>query len=249
MRILSFIIVFTLSSLAYGQVYTSSLEGGLVLSNIPRPSFACVRQLKKNNRALYQNLINAASVKYSLDPKVLEAVIDAESQYNPRALSCKGAQGLMQLMPQTAWQLGVSNPYDPEQNIDAGARYLKQMLDKFGALELALAAYNAGPGAVEKHGGIPPYKETKEYVKKICSRVSYNYQVGQAVTSNKKYQSGHSELGSFAGQTEGSNNNDDSSLPKVTPASKKDTKSKVKQKITKKIRIKTDNKGNLIISN
>jgi len=205
------LIILTLSSLAYGQVYTSALEDGLLLSNIPRPSFACVKQLKKNNRVLYQNLINAASQKYALSPQLLEAVIDAESQYNPKALSCKGAQGLMQLMPQTAWQLGVSNPFDPEQNIDAGARYLKLMLDKFGALELALAAYNAGPAAVERYGGIPPYQETKEYVKKICSRVSYSFQKNQVV--------------------------------------EKPRSSKIKQKVIKKIKVKTDNNGNLIISN
>ncbi|MBI4726031.1 lytic transglycosylase domain-containing protein [candidate division TA06 bacterium] len=205
------IIILTLSSLVYGQVYTSALEDGLLLSNIPRANFACVRQLKKNNRVLYQNLINAASQKYALSPQALEAVIDAESQYNPRALSCKGAQGLMQLMPQTAWQLGVSNPFDPEQNIDAGARYLKQMLDKFGALESALAAYNAGPGAVERYGGIPPYQETKEYVKKICSKVSDNFHVSQVV--------------------------------------KKDQSGKIKQKVIKKIKVKTDNNGDLIISN
>ena len=211
MKTSGIIIVLALGSLAYGQVYTSSVENGLVLSNIPRANFACVRQLKKYNRVLYQNLIKAASQKYALSPQVLEAVIDAESGYNPKALSCKGAQGLMQLMPQTAWQLGVSNPYDPEQNIDAGARYLKLMLDKFGALELALAAYNAGPGAVERYGGIPPYQETKEYVKKICSRVSYNYQESPAVIMARS--------------------------------------GKIKQKVSKKIRVQTDNNGNLIISN
>ncbi|MBI5805541.1 lytic transglycosylase domain-containing protein [candidate division TA06 bacterium] len=211
MKNLGIIISLFISAMAYGQVYTSTMEDGLVLSNIPRANFACVRQLKKNNRALYQNLINAASVKYSLDPKVLEAVIDAESQYNPRALSCKGAQGLMQLMPQTAWQLGVSNPFDPEQNIDAGARYLKQMLDKFGALELALAAYNAGPGAVEKHGGIPPYQETKEYVKKICSRVSKTRQESDVVKN---------------GQVSG-----------------------IQQKVVKKVKVKKDKTGTIIITN
>jgi soluble lytic murein transglycosylase-like protein len=109
-------------------------------------------------------LISRHSDAQALDPKLVKAVIQAESGYNARALSNKGAIGLMQLMPATASLLNVQNPYDPDDNIRGGTRYLRQMLDRFaGRVEFAVAAYNAGPGAVERHGGIPPFAETRAY--------------------------------------------------------------------------------------
>lgn len=102
-----------------------------------------------------------------LDPKLVQAVIQVESGYNPRALSRKGAMGLMQLMPQTARELAVDDPWDPDQNVRGGTTYLRRMIDRFGDLELALAAYNAGPEAVVQHAGVPPYAETRDYVRKI----------------------------------------------------------------------------------
>jgi soluble lytic murein transglycosylase-like protein len=115
-------------------------------------------------------LITRHSDAQALDPKLVKALIQAESGYNVRALSNKGAIGLMQLMPATASLLNVSNPYDPDDNIRGGTRYLRQMIDRFaGRLEFAIAAYNAGPGAVERHGGIPPYAETRAYVKRVLS--------------------------------------------------------------------------------
>ncbi len=110
------------------------------------------------------------SVAQNLDPRLVRALIQAESGYNVKAVSNKGAIGLMQLMPDTASELKISNPYDPSENVRGGTLYLRQMIDHFaGKIELAIAAYNAGPGAVEKHGGIPPFAETRDYVRRVLS--------------------------------------------------------------------------------
>lgn len=116
----------------------------------------------------FKEIIKKASQAYGIDERIITAVIKQESSFNPRAVSRCGAGGLMQLMPATAKSLGVKNVFDVEENVMAGTRYLKQKLEEFdGNLPLALAAYNAGSGAVKKHGGIPPYKETQAYVASI----------------------------------------------------------------------------------
>ena len=122
-------------------------------------------------RELYEPYVLEHANRHSLRPELVRAVIQVESGYNPRALSPKGAMGLMQLMPDTARMLGVQRPYDPEQNIRGGTRYLRLLLDKYdGNEELALAAYNAGSGAVDRHGKrIPPFRETRDYVRKVGS--------------------------------------------------------------------------------
>ena len=117
----------------------------------------------------FEHLVQAHATRQSLRPELVRAVIQVESGFNPRARSPKGAMGLMQLMPQTASELGVSDPYDPDDNIKGGTRYLRQLLDRYdGNEELALAAYNAGAMAVERHGRrVPPFRETQDYVRKV----------------------------------------------------------------------------------
>jgi len=118
------------------------------------------------------DLVHAAALRHGIDPDLIHAVIRAESDYDPYCRSHAGAMGLMQLMPGTAQALGVTDAWDPAQNVDGGARYLRQQLDRFGDLRLALAAYNAGPGAVSRYGGVPPYDETRTYVERVIRFLS-----------------------------------------------------------------------------
>lgn len=127
-------------------------------------------------------LIDQHARAASLEPRLVQAVIQVESGYNPRAQSNKGAKGLMQLIDGTASDVGVTNPYDPADNIRGGVAYLRKLYDEFGELELALAAYNAGPGAVTKYGGIPPYRETQEYVAKVLHLYDGSYPMPASAT-------------------------------------------------------------------
>lgn len=117
--------------------------------------------------ARVDQLVEEAARKYEIDPLLIHSVIQVESNYNPFAVSVDGAQGLMQLIPDTAKRFGIANSFDPKQNIDAGVRYLKLLQDAFQDDRLALAAYNAGEGAVVRHQWIPPYPETQDYVKRV----------------------------------------------------------------------------------
>ena len=141
--------------------------------NVPgAPSYRTTTEAVPSNVEIFEDLVRAHSQRQSLRPELVRAVIQVESGFNPRATSPKGAMGLMQLMPQTARDLGVINAYDPEENIRGGTKYLRQLIDKFGNEQLALAAYNAGPGAVDRYDGIPPYRETREYVRKVGSKAN-----------------------------------------------------------------------------
>ncbi len=125
----------------------------------------------------FGNLIRAAALKHGVDEKLITHLIAVESNFNPRAVSRKRAQGLMQLIPETAARYSVANIFDPAQNIDAGTHYLRDLLDRYrGNLPLALAAYNAGPDMVTRYGGIPPFPETQKYVRQITAKLaSTNY--------------------------------------------------------------------------
>ena len=137
-------------------------EAAALQSNIPASQTATKSQVL--------NVINQVSKKYDVDEKLVQALIKQESGFNPKAKSKAGAMGLMQLMPSTAKNLGVKDPYNMVQNVEGGVKYLKSMLNKYnGNVILALAAYNAGPNAVDKYSGVPPYKETQNYVKNILA--------------------------------------------------------------------------------
>lgn len=128
-------------------------------------------------RMPYGTLIRRAARRHSVDELLVAAIVEAESSFNPMAMSPVGAVGLMQVMPATAASFGVGDPFNPATNIDFGARYLSRLLNRFeGDLELALAAYNAGPGAVDRYDGMPPYRETRAYVGRVLSRYVDHHQ-------------------------------------------------------------------------
>lgn len=119
------------------------------------------------DRTRLEAMVQRQAQKAGLDPELVKAVVQAESGFNPNAVSQAGAKGLMQLMPETAQSLGVRSILNPTQNVEGGTRYLKSLMDRYQSVPLALAAYNAGPGAVDRYGGIPPYRETQTYVQRV----------------------------------------------------------------------------------
>ncbi len=178
------IILFLFVSAVHGDIYRYIDENGVMhFTNTPTSSTQkfklFLREKPKINPRYttkkYDNIIANASQQYDVSFPLLKAIIKAESGFDPRAVSKKGAKGLMQIMPENFKPLGIKDPFDPSQNIHAGARYFKQMYDRFkGKLALSLAAYNAGPTAVERYKTVPPYEETEAYVKRVL-KFYYNY--------------------------------------------------------------------------
>ncbi|MFB0519753.1 MAG: lytic transglycosylase domain-containing protein [Acidobacteriota bacterium] len=163
------------------QIYAyKNKKGSNVFTNIPSRANARVvsatsasqaaQQVNLQNFLTYAPLVEDICAQQQVDPKLVHAVIQVESDYNPSSLSSKGAKGLMQLLPETAARYGLSNIWDPRQNIQAGVKHLKYLLELYqNDLPLALSAYNAGVNAVDRYGGIPPYRETRNYVRKVTS--------------------------------------------------------------------------------
>lgn len=147
-------------------------------------------QVSRKNSSVssdYHSIVHEKASMYAMDPSLVKAVIKTESNWNCNAVSPKGAMGLMQLMPATATDMNVRNPFDPEENIEGGTKYLKYLLERFnGDLTLALAAYNAGPKTVEKYGYVPPISETRQYVNRVLSQ--YNGRTPYTASSNDSAQ-------------------------------------------------------------
>ncbi|MEF8889534.1 MAG: lytic transglycosylase domain-containing protein, partial [Desulfohalobiaceae bacterium] len=157
---------------AEGLFYYEDQDGVLHVTDTPdsrkfKPF--CVFGGEIYSRKELKWLVRKYGAEYGVDPNLGVAVLKVESDFRRKAVSSSGAQGLMQIMPVTQKDLGVVNPFDPEENIAAGVRYLGKLLDRYNNLRLAIAAYNAGPGKVDQYGGIPPYQETEEYVERVIS--------------------------------------------------------------------------------
>jgi len=196
-RILFFAVVCSAApQAAHAQIYSwRDSSGTLVLSNTPRDGAAVTfavagsrsdirttRKALSERAAEYEPLVVAHAAAHGVRPELVRGVIQAESAFNPLALSNKGAMGLMQLMPATASDYNVHNPFDAAQNIRAGVAYLKALLTRYrNNEELALAAYNAGPGAVKKYGAVPPYRETRNYIARIQGHAGAKPPVSTAV--------------------------------------------------------------------
>ncbi|MDS1029230.1 lytic transglycosylase domain-containing protein [Bacillota bacterium LX-D] len=163
------------------QVKSSTVSSGAKTQQFNQVFNAALQ--KGNNQ--YDYLFQAAGEKWGVSPALLKAVAKAESGFNPNAVSKSGAQGIMQLMPKTARSLGVSNSFDPAESIFGAAKYLSSMLNRYDQnIKLALAAYNAGPGNVQKYGGVPPFAETQKYISKVLSYLDSGSQQAAAQNIN-----------------------------------------------------------------
>lgn len=173
---------------SYADIYVKrGLDGTLHFSNCPMgtqwklyaretprhyPQYQYRRNISTKTPVQYETMINSIANDQGMNPTVIKSIIAVESGYDPFARSSKGAMGLMQLMPETAQELGVADPWDPMENITAGTKFISYLLRKYnGNLTKALAAYNAGPAVVDAYNGIPPYQETEDYVRNVLARI------------------------------------------------------------------------------
>jgi hypothetical protein len=183
--LLTALLVVMLCQAGHADIYVKQMpDGSLSFSNCPmgkgwdmymkekrRPKFHPQLRATNHKRSDWDNLITNIAINHGVDPVLVKGIIEVESGFEPSALSSKGAMGLMQLMPETANDMGVDDPWDPVQNIKGGTKYLSLLLKKYnGDLEKALAAYNAGPQAVDSYKGIPPYQETQDYVRTVIAK-------------------------------------------------------------------------------
>jgi soluble lytic murein transglycosylase-like protein len=178
------VLLFSAGIAAHADIYRYIDENGVMhFTNTPTSSTQNFKLFLREKPEItprystnkFDDIIANASQQYDVSFPLLKAIIKAESDFDPQAVSKKGAKGLMQIMPENFKPLGIRDPFDPSQNIHAGARYFKQMYDRFkGKLSLSLAAYNAGPTAVDHYKTVPPYEETEEYVRRVL-KFYYNY--------------------------------------------------------------------------
>ncbi len=174
--------LFIIPAVSSGTIYYYQDENGtfhftdLPTSELYRP-FAVFRSKDFHSKD-FSEITRTYGLQYSIDPGLIRAMIEVESGFNPGAVSTAGAQGLMQIMPETQKDLGLANPFEPDSNIEAGTRYFRYLLDRFESIPLALAAYNAGPSRVERYNGIPPFRETQEYVRKVLELYAKHQKTG-----------------------------------------------------------------------
>jgi soluble lytic murein transglycosylase-like protein len=192
--VLAFLFALSLAREAGADIYSYRDSQGVIrFTNVPtHSSYRIIIRTRKKGLSSsqyprrYERIVRSASDRYRVDPNLVWAVMKAESNFNPRAVSRKGAKGLMQLMPETARLLDVDDIYNPTENVNGGVRYLKSLLDRFrGNQQLALAAYNAGAKAVEQYKNIPPFAETKEYVRRVLAYYRVYRKNGGASTSEQ----------------------------------------------------------------
>jgi soluble lytic murein transglycosylase-like protein len=172
-----------ISEISSGPAIDVAIFNSFVEATYTQSSDAGSPPAARTPRGEIERLVKLNAVDYGVDPALIEAIIERESGFDSNATSSAGARGLMQLMPQTAAGLGVTDSFNAAQNVAGGTRYLRSLLDRFGNVELAVAAYNAGPDAVRRYAGVPPYAETRNYVRNVMASYARRSQVGNLATN------------------------------------------------------------------
>jgi soluble lytic murein transglycosylase-like protein len=172
-----------ISEISSGPAIDVAIFNSFVEATYTQSSDAGSPPAARTPRGEIERLVKLNAVDYGVDPALIEAIIERESGFDSNATSSAGARGLMQLMPQTAAGLGVTDSFNAAQNVAGGTRYLRSLLDRFANVELAVAAYNAGPDAVRRYAGVPPYAETRNYVRNVMASYARRSQVGNLATN------------------------------------------------------------------